>query len=821
MNKFIEFIPRYIRKNKKKTAFISITIIISIILLIFVNAVVNCLNYRYEKNSIYGIGNYHARAVVGISDDENPVKNRDFIKKDGKYIKTGVKSYGNNKTLEIGAYEKNTYDLLNMTIKQGRYPRKQGEIALEQYAKDKYFKNARIGDEISLSYTKRDGESSKNVTEIYTVVGILNSRGGNDDSGIAYAAVNYDDYIKDTKIKVASDYFRVKNEADIDTDIAYIKSDIIKIFGKSFVDKNVEYFSTVDIMNTVKKLGAFLTAAVAVCVVVVIYNIFHITVIERIKEFSMLKSIGTDKRQIMMLVLGESFIITLICIPIGTIAGYFGIKYLFLKMITLDVGPVLNPKDVVIPIIVSVFSVFISSLSPAVSASKISPVEGIKESYNINKKMKIKKKNIHEMLGFSFSMALCNIVKNKKRFVCTILSFAMSIFLLICSIYIFNIFDPERTAYRTTGGDLLVSSTNTSEIVNCGCTDTDINNIKNVSGIKNIRKHREYYINLELDENKLTTEGKNFYSQWKNAGENLIPTVHTVGADNKEFTDFKQYLINGTVESEKYDGKPELIVVQNLHYRNYTKYKVGDTVTLYARYKDNEKDSDFKETKKVKFKVGAVLRDTPIKPISGDVSFMFILSNSSMEKYFGIKSYDSINIDVDNKKDINIIKNKLSSLLKSNTFMNVTSIDEQRKSFERANYVVRVILLSFCIMMLVVSVVNIINTIGISVLLRKKELGMLRAVGVSRQGIRKIIIDEGMIYGVIGSILGLILSVFGTYLIYLALRAEFLDNEPFTILYISILLVSIISIAVSVVVSVPAARKATKETIVESIKTIE
>ena len=98
---------------------------------------------------------------------------------------------------------------------------------------------------------------------------------------------------------------------------------------------------------------------------------------------------------------------------------------------------------------------------------------------------------------------------------------------------------------------------------------------------------------------------------------------------------------------------------------------------------------------------------------------------------------------------------------------------------------------------------------------------MLRAVGVSRQGIRKIIIDEGMIYGVISSILGLILSVFGTYLIYLALRAEFLDNEPFTILYISILLVSIISIAVSVVVSVPAARKATKETIVESIKTIE
>ena len=78
-----------------------------------------------------------------------------------------------------------------------------------------------------------------------------------------------------------------------------------------------------------------------------------------------------------------------------------------------------------------------------------------------------------------------------------------------------------------------------------------------------------------------------------------------------------------------------------------------------------------------------------------------------------------------------------------------------------------------------------------------------------------------MIYGIISSVLGAALSIGWTYLIYLVVRAEFLDNEPFTIPYVLTLLVSLAAIAVSVFVSVPSAKRATRETIVESIKTIE
>ena len=98
---------------------------------------------------------------------------------------------------------------------------------------------------------------------------------------------------------------------------------------------------------------------------------------------------------------------------------------------------------------------------------------------------------------------------------------------------------------------------------------------------------------------------------------------------------------------------------------------------------------------------------------------------------------------------------------------------------------------------------------------------MLRAVGVSRSGIRKMITDEGMIYGIISSVLGSALSIGGTYLIYLVVRAEFLDNEHFAVPYDMMLIISAFAIAISILVSIPSANRATRETIVEYIKTIE
>lgn len=56
------------------------------------------------------------------------------------------------------------------------------------------------------------------------------------------------------------------------------------------------------------------------------------------------------------------------------------------KMISIDIGPVLTPKDIIMPVIVTLAAVFASSLSPALKAAKISPIEGIKENYSIKRR---------------------------------------------------------------------------------------------------------------------------------------------------------------------------------------------------------------------------------------------------------------------------------------------------------------------------------------------------------------------------------------------------------------------------------------------------
>lgn len=287
------------------------------------------------------------------------------------------------------------------------------------------------------------------------------------------------------------------------------------------------------------------------------------------------------------------------------------------KMISIDIGPVLTPKDIIMPVIVTLAAVFASSLSPALKAAKISPIEGIKENYSIKSKKKMKEKNISEKFSFSFAMALSNVMSNKKRFICTIISFAVSIFMLICSVYIFNVFDPEIAAYRNTGGDILIKYENMNSMLNCGCDEGKLNKIRSIDGIKDMKKHRTFYLNLELAEDKLTTEGSNFYSNKKNKFSSYLPSTYSVGIDNTEFDNLAKYAKEGTIDFRTYDGKPEVIVVQNINYHNYTKYKVGDTVTIYARYIENAGILDFKDTDKVDFKVGAVLSTSPVRPMRG------------------------------------------------------------------------------------------------------------------------------------------------------------------------------------------------------------
>jgi putative ABC transport system permease protein len=75
-------------------------------------------------------------------------------------------------------------------------------------------------------------------------------------------------------------------------------------------------------------------------------------------------------------------------------------------------------------------------------------------------------------------------------------------------------------------------------------------------------------------------------------------------------------------------------------------------------------------------------------------------------------------------------------------------------------------------MTVIVAVVGVGTTTALSVVERLREAGLLRAIGLSRGGLRAMLTAEAALYGVVGSVLGLALSIPYTALLFAALDSD-------------------------------------------------
>jgi putative ABC transport system permease protein len=121
-------------------------------------------------------------------------------------------------------------------------------------------------------------------------------------------------------------------------------------------------------------------------------------------------------------------------------------------------------------------------------------------------------------------------------------------------------------------------------------------------------------------------------------------------------------------------------------------------------------------------------------------------------------------------------------------------------------------LLAFAIL---ISLFGIVNTLALSIYERTRELGMLRAIGMSRRQVRTMIRYEAVITALIGGILGLVLG-----LIFATLIAQPLKDEGFTLSYPVGSLIALLFFAalVGVVAAILPARRASRLDVLESLQ---
>ena len=166
--------------------------------------------------------------------------------------------------------------------------------------------------------------------------------------------------------------------------------------------------------------------------------------------------------------------------------------------------------------------------------------------------------------------------------------------------------------------------------------------------------------------------------------------------------------------------------------------KVGDVLTLQTSLMPA-----------LKLKVIGISYD------KGGLTGNLTVANSVLEKDFGFRKDGFVLVGYDGSKPDNVVKNEIDNLLdarypEAEAKTNSEFIDSQAKQIDQVLFLIYALLA----MAIIVSLFGIVNTLVLSIAERTREIGLLRAIGMSRRQVRRMIRYEAIITAQIGAVIG-------------------------------------------------------------------
>ena len=535
-----------------------------------------------------------------------------------------------------------------------------------------------------------------------------------------------------------------------------INTELLSYEGASLSDET---------LKTIYGLGAFIIGIVLVSSVFVIRNGFAISITERLKQYGMLSSIGATKKQIKKSVYFEGFILGIIGIPLGILSGIFAI-YILVNVVNyilkdyVSSGTLLTYgiswTAIVVSIIVSIVTIWLSCRRSAKKASKITPIEAIRSSEDV--KLKAKKikcpKIITKIFKTGGEIAYKNLKRSKKKYRTTVISIIVSVVIFIAISSFIQYGFKMSSAYYTERNYNYVVYARTAEIL------TDISNLPDI-GEYSINKSNIFEMNMDdKHKSELTEYGKNiknrYYAEDKNG--NLIDNINIISLNKSSYENYVKN-IGGNYETYK-DGA--ILVDNNINVDDNGKriqgsmytWKKGDTVTG----KIDDKEYSIKIVSKTEE------RPNGVENLYNTEAY-FIVSEEFINKT-GFKSaalYAQSN-DTD-KLDEEVEQYKTENSF-TNSDLNAFNMEESIRAENAVVLVISIFLYGFIGVITLIGITNIFNTITTNMNLRKKEFAMLKSIGMTKKEFNRMIRLESIFYGVkslvIGIPIGLVLS-YGMY----------------------------------------------------------
>ncbi|MED1017025.1 ABC transporter permease [Bacillus atrophaeus] len=563
---------------------------------------------------------------------------------------------------------------------------------------------------------------------------------------------------------------------------------------------------------------------VVISTIVIIYNAFQISVVERMKQLGLLRSIGATQKQIRKIVMREATFLSIIAIFFGILCSIFvvlSLNQIMLKVLNNPAGSTiqLDWRIIFISSFITLITVYVSSFFPAFRAGRISPLLAISSRLSI-KKDKIKKqkgKKIKKPISFPLSMALKNIKRNPNRYTVTILSIIISSVLYITYTFLIDTYiQHKQPTDQALKADISVMINSDLDKLSINRMSQNLQQINNVE--KLYKQYEAYNFHTKIPENKQIKElqgNSSLYEKVKYNDRTLeIMKTHVKAYDENTLKELAESVTSGRIDLEKINREKGVILVKQAASKDMNTgktyvgllgtFKVGDTIQVIQDQQERQSTEkvSYTQDKIETLKIAAIVESDIFNMSRTLDTITFITSEQVVDSI--TKSFPTlkgIGIELKNQSQAKTtILNIQKKLGGDESIQVINNMDENNTIQDQMLYM-KILAYGFIVVITLIGSVNILNTITVSIMMRRKELAALKSIGMSQKDLKKMVIYEGLLYGFFGSIQGIFFGCLLSYILYVAVSNTIsfewvIPYQASFITFITALLISYVAVLI-------------------------